>query len=93
MIDKISLLYMKKYKKNTSKKLCDKDSKVDEFFQYRPLQKFVDRLIFKKLKYAIKNFCSGMTPELLEAISPRLYNQVYTNNKAIEIKFKLLGIT
>lgn len=68
-----------------------RDEKTDCFSQYRPLQKFIDRLVFIKLKYAVKSFCSGMTPELLQAISPRLSHLVYSSRKVVEIKFKLLG--
>lgn len=64
----------------------------EEFLsQYKPLKKFLDRLVFRKLKLAIKNFCSGMNEELLQAISPRLFKLVKSTRKVVEIKFKLLG--
>ena len=77
----------KKYKKTIYS-----SQKREDLSQYRPLQKFIDRLVFNKLKFAIKNFCSNMTPELLQAISPRLYKLVYSRNTIIEIRFKLLGL-
>ena len=64
----------------------------EEFLsQYKPLKKFLDRMVFRKLKLAIKNFCSGMNEELLQAISPRLFRLVKGTRKVVEIKFKLLG--
>ena len=79
-----------KRKVNTIKEKY-RDEEIDCFSQYRPLQKYIDRLTFIKLKYAVKSFCSGMTPELLQAISPRLSHLVYSSRKVVEIKFKLLG--
>lgn len=64
-----------------------------DFSRYKPLQKFIDKLVFKKLKYAIKNFCSNMTPELLQALAPRVYKLMLSRKKIVQLKFKLLGET
>jgi hypothetical protein len=61
--------------------------------QYKPLQKFIDQIVFRKLKLAIRGFCSGMNDELLQVLSPRLHRLVYKTEKSVEIKFKLDGKT
>lgn len=79
-----------KKKSRTPVKL-NKKALIDDLSQYRPLQKFIDQLIFQKLKYTIRNFCSNMNPDMLQAISPRLSRLAYSSSKVIQIKFKLLG--
>lgn len=73
------------------KKLKAASYTEESLSQYKPLKKFVDRLVFRKLKLAIRSFCSGMNAELLQAISPRLFRLVNSTRKEVEIKFKLLG--
>jgi hypothetical protein len=76
--------------KGKKKGLCHSRS-GELMVQYKPLQKFVDMIVFRKLKLAIRGFCSGMNDDLLHVISPRMHRLVYRTDKIVEIKFKLIG--